>query len=134
MFFRFRIAQTVVRPQAPIYTIAAFLVLFVFSVSNLYFSMQRFYFDIPLTKTVSIADKEFFHQISHVMRVRPGDEIVLFNGDGWDCAYAIGEITKKEIILNQVSKVNVTTDSIVAFHLYQALPNKYEKIEYILQK
>jgi 16S rRNA (uracil1498-N3)-methyltransferase len=28
----------------------------------------------------------------------------------------------------------VTTDSIVAFHLYQALPNKYEKIEYILQK
>ena len=96
--------------------------------------MQRFYFDTSLTKNLSITDKEFFHQISHVMRVRPGDEIVIFNGDGWDYTYAIREITKKEINLEQVGKVNVLTDSIIPIHLYQALPNKYEKIELILQK
>ena len=96
--------------------------------------MQRFYFDTPMTKTLSIADKEFFHQISHVMRVYPGDEIILFNGDGWDYTYAIGEITKKVIILNQVGKENVISDSLVPIYLYQAIPNKYEKIEYIIQK
>ena len=96
--------------------------------------MQRFYFETALTKNLSISDKEFFHQISHVMRVRPGDEIVIFNGDGWDHTYAIVEITKKEIILNETGKMNVATDSIVPIHLYQAIPNKYEKIEYIIQK
>lgn len=96
--------------------------------------MQRFYFDLPCAKTLSIRDAEFFHQISHVMRVRPWDEIVIFNWDGWDYTYAISEITKKEIILTQTGKMNVTNDSIVPFHLYQATPNKYEKIESILQK
>ena len=91
--------------------------------------MQRFYFQTSMTKNLSITDKEFFHQISHVMRVRPNDEIVLFCGDGWDYTYAIREITKKEIILEQVGKTNVMTDPVVPIHLYQALPNKYEKIE-----
>lgn len=96
--------------------------------------MQRFYFNIPLTKNLSISDKNFFHQISHVMRVYPGDEIVLFNGDGWEYIYAIDNITKKEIQLVQKGKSNTVNDSILEVTLYQAVPNKFEKIEYIIQK
>jgi 16S rRNA U1498 N3-methylase RsmE len=41
--------------------------------------MQRFYFNIDLGKEIIIEDKDFFHQISHVLRSRIGDEIALFN-------------------------------------------------------
>jgi len=68
------------------------------------------------------------------MRVYPGDEIVLFNGDGWEYIYAIDNITKKEIQLVQKGKSNTVNDSILEVTLYQAVPNKFEKIEYIIQK
>lgn len=97
--------------------------------------MQRFSFSShPLWKDISIEDESFVHQIAHVLRSRPGDEIVLFNGNGYDYRYAIKNIAKKSIELTYVQKQENGGDSSMKIRLYQALPNKYEKIEYILQK
>ncbi|MDD2487746.1 MAG: RsmE family RNA methyltransferase [Candidatus Gracilibacteria bacterium] len=81
-----------------------------------------------------VDDKDFFHQISHVLRSRINDEVVLFNGDGFEYTYGISEITKKGINLGFKEKTHNKADLEVAVNLYQALPNKYEKIEFIIQK
>ncbi|EKE26913.1 MAG: hypothetical protein ACD_4C00124G0002 [uncultured bacterium (gcode 4)] len=96
--------------------------------------MQRFYFDMILWKDLLIDDKDFFHQISHVLRSRIGDEIILFNWDSSEYVYSVSEINKKWINLELKSIYENNSDPKNILNLYQALPNKYEKIEYIIQK
>lgn len=97
--------------------------------------MQRFYFqELSLGKNLSISDISFVHQLSHVLRSRVGEGIVLFNGDGQEYLYVIESITKKDIHLLFHKKHVNKCDPETYVRLYQALPNKYEKIEYILQK
>lgn len=97
--------------------------------------MQRFFFDhTPLVPHITIDDEGFIHQISRVLRSTIGDEIILFNGDGKDYLYEITTITKKSISLTLKVSSGNTADPIKIIKLYQALPNKYEKIEYIIQK
>ncbi|MFA6090934.1 MAG: RsmE family RNA methyltransferase [Candidatus Gracilibacteria bacterium] len=97
--------------------------------------MQRFSFpDLLLGKNISISDDAFVHQISRVLRSIIDEEIVLFNGDGEEYIYAIHTISKKEIKLTLKEKYRNLGDPEISIRLYQAMPNKYEKIEYILQK
>jgi 16S rRNA (uracil1498-N3)-methyltransferase len=96
--------------------------------------MQRFYFDIPLKEKISIDDKDFFHQISHVLRSRIGDKVNIFNWDSYEYIYSISWITKKWIELEYVSKELNKADPEISISLYQAIPNKFEKIDYIVQK
>lgn len=97
--------------------------------------MQRFFFShLPLGKDITISENSFVHQISRVLRATIGESITLFNGDGQEYIYTIGTITKKEIGLSFQETHKGIQDSMKIIRLYQALPNKYEKIEYILQK
>lgn len=95
--------------------------------------MQRFYFERKLEKTEIFTDDKF-HQISRVLRMQIGDEVILFHDDE-EYIYEIKSfqkksaelIRKKEVIRpNPENKKNIT--------LYQALPNKLEKIEWIIEK
>lgn len=97
--------------------------------------MQRFFFPhLSLGKDIIISDISFIHQVSRVLRYSIGENIVLFNGDGREYIYSIHSITKKEIGLLFDSNHENRWDPKMPVRLYQALPNKYEKIEYILQK
>ena len=96
--------------------------------------MQRFYFDIALWSEISIEDKDFFHQISHVLRSRIWDEVVIFNGDSFEYVYSIESINKKSIGLRLKIKELNDADPDLKINLYQAIPNKFEKIDFILQK
>lgn len=97
--------------------------------------MQRFLFpDMILGGDVTISEHGFVHQVSHVLRSKIGDTIVLFCGDGYDHHYCIETITKKDIELIHIQSYSNESDPQVFIQLYQSLPNKYEKIEYILQK
>lgn len=83
---------------------------------------------------MTITDEGIVHQISRVLRSTPGDHIILFDGDGSETEYEITHIEKKSIILRGVSRNFPETESPRRIILMQALPNKIEKIEYILQK
>ncbi len=96
--------------------------------------MQRFFFNLNLWKNILIQDENFFHQISHVLRAKIWDEIVLFNWDWNEYIYKISEITKNKISLDFIKNYKNTAEPWLELNLYQAIPNKYEKIEYILQK
>lgn len=99
--------------------------------------MQRFYY--PKLKTTNytlvINDFNLIHQFIKVLRIKISERIIFFDWiDKYDYLYEIKEIYNKEIILEQVWR-NINNSEIdFELNLYQSLPNKLEKIEYIIQK
>ncbi|MDD3645857.1 MAG: RsmE family RNA methyltransferase [Candidatus Gracilibacteria bacterium] len=99
--------------------------------------MQRFYINSSKIgeNNFILDDKEIVHQLSKVLRSKPGDEIIVFNGtDNKDYKYSIAEINKKDIVLKYESLLIKNSEIDFELNLYQALPNKLEKVEYIIQK
>jgi len=98
--------------------------------------MQRFYIkDIKKQDIFIIQDKDIFHQLLKVLRVREWEKIILFNwNDNLDLVFEIFEINKKDIKLNFIKEIKKDSELNFELNLYQAMPNKLEKIEYILQK
>ena len=96
--------------------------------------MQRFYITSPLTIDFVLTDEAIIHQLTRVLRVSLWEEIVLFDGDGSEYGYRIEAITKKSLSLRGIWRHFPHTETKKAITLYQALPNKLEKIEYIFQK
>lgn len=96
--------------------------------------MQRFYVPFELSVDISITDPDIIHQLIHVLRIGVWEHIVLFSGNGSETEYSIQSINKKLVTLRWQSQRSPNTESNKKISLYQSLPNKYEKIEYILQK
>lgn len=96
--------------------------------------MQRFYIPKKLEK-IEIFEDEKFHQLSRVLRAKIGDEIILFSEESGEFLYEIVEISKKNIQLSQKNRIErPSPENLKNISLFQALPNKLEKIEWILQK
>lgn len=99
--------------------------------------MQRIYLnnaDIS-QENVILKDKELVHQLTKVLRVRIWEEIRLFDGNNnSDIIFKIVELWKKEISLKRISQHENDSEIDFELSLYNALPNKLEKIEYIIQK
>jgi 16S rRNA (uracil1498-N3)-methyltransferase len=96
--------------------------------------MQRFYVDFSLSIDLVITDPILHNQITRVLRMKVGESIILFDGDGSETVYQIQSIDKKNISLRGMDRLFPETEPKKGVALYQALPNKYEKIEYIIQK
>lgn len=78
------------------------------------------------------ADEKQHHYLSHVMRVRVQDELLLFNGRDGEWLAKITEITKKQTVFTperQTRAFQATTGAVLA----QALIKK-EAFDFVLQK
>jgi 16S rRNA (uracil1498-N3)-methyltransferase len=69
-----------------------------------------------------------------VLRIQVGEHVILFDGDGSETRYEVTTIDKKSVSLRGQDRVFPQTEAKRMITLYQAMPNKYEKIEYIIQK
>jgi len=98
--------------------------------------MQRIYLpDIPLTQELIVSQKDLYHQITRVMRARVGQKYVFFDGVQLrDEIYEIESIDKRQVIFTRIETLEKNTETQKALHLYQALPHKLEKLEYIIAK
>ncbi len=96
--------------------------------------MQRFFVDFPLSLDLILIDPDIIHQLTRVLRAELWEDIILFDGDGSERLYRIEKIEKKSISLRWKSQTFPNTESKNQITLYQWMPNKIEKIEYILQK
>jgi len=96
--------------------------------------MQRFFVPFQPTVDIIITDTAIIHQLTRVLRIVVWEHVVLFSGDGSETEYEITSIDKKSISLRGQSQRFPNTEPKKKISLYQALPNKYEKIEYIIQK
>ena len=96
--------------------------------------MQRFFVTFPLAIDLVLSDPDIVHQLTRVMRASLGEEVILLDGDGSETVYEITSITKKSLSLRGKDRQFPKTEGEKMITLYQALPNRLEKIEYILQK
>ncbi len=99
--------------------------------------MQRFYLpDTPLLlEGIIITDTEILHQLTRVLRSQVGDTYILFDGKTpEDHVYQVTEISKKSISFSYIKKVEKNSELDFELVLYQAIPNKFSKLEYIAQK
>lgn len=96
--------------------------------------MQRFFVLYNLGEDIEITEANLFHQLTRVLRTRVDDYIALFNGDKSEHIYQMESIWKKSLTIKWVKQYFPNTEYKKKVTLYQALPNKLEKIEYIVQK
>jgi hypothetical protein len=97
------------------------------------FSMQRFYFPSIPNESFTSDDSSFVHQVSRVLRMAPDDRAVLFSDEGGG-EYEFVSATKREVSFRRVREILPPVDGGPRIVLFQSLPNRFEKIEYLLQK
>ena len=96
--------------------------------------VNRAYIDAPLGPGLVVQLPE--HSGGHlvrVLRLREGDECVLFNGDGHDYTARIRAIGKRSIEAEVVTSTRLHNDSPLAITLLQGIA-RGEKMDLILQK
>jgi 16S rRNA (uracil1498-N3)-methyltransferase len=77
---------------------------------------------------------EVAHQVSRVLRMRPGDEVVLLDGLGYEYRVRLGEFGKDEVMGLVTAKTRGLAEPAHALDLYLSLLNKPDKFEWALQK
>jgi RsmE family RNA methyltransferase len=99
--------------------------------------MQRFFSKIPTPELLQIRlseQPELYHQVTRVLRMQVGDTGIFFEENGDDLVYEIASIDKKSIVWNRIEVRPRMPEILPNIILCQSLPNKLEKLEFILQK
>jgi len=99
--------------------------------------MQRFYFPNlkKLDDNIVVKNHDLLNQLNKVLRSKSWDEFIFFNwSDKIDFIYELITIEKREAYFEK--KWEIINDTEISFDLniIWALPNKIDKIEYIIQK
>lgn len=77
---------------------------------------------------------EVAEQIHRVLRMRPGDPIILLDGLGYEYRGALHSYRKGDVWVDVGERIPVTTEARVSVTLYLSLLNKPDKYEWALQK
>lgn len=103
--------------------------------------MQRFYWPFSSLDEVPnliINEKdhyELFHQLTNVLRAKPGDEVCFFTDrSATDSLFSLEKIEKRSLTFNFKGIKTTVKELPFKLTLAQAIPQKSEKWEWILQK
>ena len=96
--------------------------------------MPRFYVDQPLRPGSSILlPEDSAHHALHVLRVRTGEEIVLFNGRGGEYPSRIAAIERLKVLVDILSHDPVERESPLRVTLVQGV-SASEKMDFTIRK
>ena len=96
--------------------------------------MKRFYHSLPLKLNQNIyLDDASAHHALQVMRVKKKDQLILFNGDGYNYLGEAIEIEKKKLKIHILSREKNFSESPIKLILIQSLSTN-EKMDWIIQK
>ncbi|HXH63989.1 MAG TPA: RsmE family RNA methyltransferase, partial [Mariprofundaceae bacterium] len=95
---------------------------------------SRLFIDAAITphQPVELAEEQA-HYLRHVMRLKPGDRVILFNGKGGEYPAHIVELDRRHARCEPESFDPVERELACRIHVIQAA-NRSEKIETVLQK
>lgn len=96
--------------------------------------ISRIFHPLPLKVSTSICvEAGTYRYIKEVLRLRSGDNVVLFNGDGFDYLGEICDQNKKKVFIDIHSKTEIKNESSLSLHLLLPLC-RAEKLDWCLQK
>ena len=82
---------------------------------------------------VTLTDARVAHQIKNVLRTKPGSEIVLLDGSGYEYLCLISDLSRTEIELDVVEKKLNENEPKNVVTLYQSIIKK-DKMEWVFEK
>ena len=96
--------------------------------------VSRIYYDEKLISGASIQlGGEIAHYLINVLRLKPDNEINLFNGDTGEFRGVIASGSKKEVIVNISEQLSMPSRSPLYLHLALGL-SKGDRMDYAIQK
>ncbi len=93
---------------------------------------HRYFLTTVNENTATVTGDEAKHLVK-VMRVKPGDKLLLTDKSGWDYSARVKEISGDEIIFDVLSKEKNPAEPTKRLTVFMALP-KADKLEFITQK
>jgi 16S rRNA (uracil1498-N3)-methyltransferase len=94
---------------------------------------ERFYVEQPITgRTIVLVGGEA-HHLAHVLRAKPGDHVVVFDGYGAEVAAQVAEIKRQTVELTVVERRDADRELPVRLTLGVALP-KGERQRWLTEK
>jgi len=96
--------------------------------------MPRFYCPPPLPDQGSFnLPPDAAHHASRVLRLREGDEVQIFDGEGHECHGIIDALSGKQVVVSNLRLVATDRESPLPVLLAQALSSS-EKMDWVIQK
>jgi 16S rRNA (uracil1498-N3)-methyltransferase len=94
---------------------------------------ERFYVNYPLAPgTVQLEGPEA-HHLARVCRLRPGDQVYLFNGDGNQYPARVGEISRRWVVLNVFPPDSAARELAIDLQVAAPLP-KGDRATFLVEK
>lgn len=94
---------------------------------------DRFYANCPLAVGRFVLTGAEAHHLAAVMRIRAGEQVCLFNGDGAEYRAVVNDVHKREVVLDIVRRDDSSTE--LAFRLEVAAPlPKGDRAEFLIEK
>ena len=73
------------------------------------------------------------HHLATVLKIRNGQPLVLFNGDGNDYPAQVIDVQKRKVVARVEAKLGLSPESPLAIHLGQGI-SKGDRMDFVLQK
>ena len=96
-------------------------------------AVPKFFVSPDQIREDQILITEDAHHIAHVLRMKPGDSLVVCDGQGTDFQTTIESISDQAVVCNIETKALSQAEPDIHITLFQGLP-KSDKLEWILQK
>lgn len=95
---------------------------------------NRLHVPVPLESGASLLlDHERSHYVSRVLRLRAGDELMLFDGNGGEHAGRVSAVSRKAVTVSVGEAREREVESPLAIRLIQGLP-RGERMDFVVQK
>ncbi len=96
--------------------------------------LSRFYTDHALVPDTDVVlDGDQAHYLGKVLRVKPGQHCLLFNGADGEFLAEVTDVSKRDVRLRLLERRESTPDSSLAVHLGLGL-SRGERMDYAIQK
>ena len=94
---------------------------------------ERYHVNIDLSAGQVVIDGPEAHHLGTVCRVRPGDTVVLFNGDGHEYPATVAEVGKRAVMVVVADRRSPVRESATRLHIAAALP-KGDRAQFLVEK
>ncbi|NQU25902.1 MAG: 16S rRNA (uracil(1498)-N(3))-methyltransferase [Candidatus Nealsonbacteria bacterium] len=94
---------------------------------------DRYFMDRPIVDSLAVLDGAEAHHLIHVMRARPGTEIVLFDGSGAEFPARVERLGRAEVELSVLGRDEIDRELPRAVTLAVALP-KGDRQRWLVEK
>ncbi len=82
---------------------------------------------------VRLEDADLAHQMGKVLRLHPGDQVLLLDGEGWSYTVVLNDLGRSQVLGRVVERIVAGGEPPIDLTLYVALL-RAERFEWVLQK